>query len=122
LSVSTPVAHALPAMLETRHSVQPQILERVRSNLAWLDTELSREVPVTRLRVEGGWYAVLRLPAIESDEDWAVKLLAEDGVFIHPGHFYDFGAEGHLVVSLLPTTEIFREGIAKVLARVRCAG
>ncbi|MBZ5514806.1 MAG: pyridoxal phosphate-dependent aminotransferase [Acidobacteriia bacterium] len=122
LSVSAPVAHALPAMLETRHSVQPQILERVRSNLAWLDTELSPEVPVTRLRVEGGWYAVLRLPAIESDEDWAVKLLAEDGIFVHPGHFYDFGAEGHLVVSLLPTTEIFRKGISKVLARVRRAG
>jgi hypothetical protein len=118
LSVSAPLAHALPAMLETRRSLQPQILERVRTNLRWLDTYLSPASAVSRLRAEGGWYAILKLPAIRSDEDWAVELLSQDGVFVHPGHFYDLPMEGHLVVSLLPPSEIFQEGIRRVLARV----
>jgi hypothetical protein len=118
LSVSAPLAHALPAMLETRHSLQAQILERVRTNLRWLDAHLSPGSTVSCLRAEGGWYAILKLPAIRSDEDWAVELLIQDGVFVHPGHFYDLPMEGHLVVSLLPRSEIFQEGIRRVLARV----
>ena len=118
LSVSTPLAHALPEMLETRRRVQPQVLARVRANLRWLDEQLSPETPLTRLKVEGGWYAVLRLPAVRSDDDWAVELLAEDGVLVHPWHFYDFGAEGHLVISLLPPPEVFQEGIRRLLARI----
>lgn len=118
LSVSTPMAHALPGLLETRMSVQPQILERVRANLRWLDEQLSPEIPVSRLKAEGGWYSVLRLPAVRSDDDWAVELLAQDGVLVHPGHFYDFGAEGHLVISLLPPPEVFQEGIRRLLARL----
>jgi alanine-synthesizing transaminase len=115
LSVSAPLAHALPAMLETRRSLQPQILERVRTNLRWLDEHLSPGSSVSRLRAEGGWYAILKLPAIRSDEDWAVELLTQDGVLVHPGHFYDLPAEGHLVVSLLPPSEIFQQGIRKLL-------
>jgi alanine-synthesizing transaminase len=118
LSVSAPLAHALPEMLATRRGVQPQILARVRANLRWLDEQLSPEIPLTRLKAEGGWYAVLRLPAVRSDDDWAVELLAEDGVLVHPGHFYDFGAEGHLVISLLPPPEVFQEGMRALLARI----
>jgi alanine-synthesizing transaminase len=117
LSVSAPLALALPAMLETRRSLQPQILERVRRNLHWLDEQLAADLPVSCLKADGGWYAILRLPAIRSDEDWAIELLA-DGALAHPGHFYDFPAEGHLVISLLPPAEIFQQGICKLLARV----
>jgi alanine-synthesizing transaminase len=118
LSVSAPLALALPTMLETRRSLQPQILERVRTNLHWLDEQLAADLPVGRLKADGGSYAILRLPAIRSDEDWALELLAEDGVLVHPGHFYDFPLEGHLVISLLPPAEIFQQGIRKLLARV----
>ena len=118
LSVSAPLAHALPELLETRRRVQSQILARVRGNLRWLDERLSPEIPLTRLKAEGGWYAVLRLPAVQSDDDWAVELLRADGVLVHPGHFYDFGAEGYLVISLLPAPEVFQEGLRRLLARV----
>ena len=118
LSVSVPLALALPTMLETRHSLQPQVLERARTNLHWLDEQLAADLPVRHLKADGGWYAILKLPAIRSDEDWAVELLTGDGVFVHPGHFYDFLSEGHLVVSLLPPVEIFQQGIRKLLARV----
>jgi len=36
---------------------------------------------------------------------------------VHPGYLFDFPAPGHMVVSLLPSEEIFAEGIARFLAR-----
>ena len=118
LALSAPLAHALPELLESRRQVQPQILDRVRLNLRWLDEQLSRGVAVTRLETEGGWYVILRLPAVRTDEEWAMELLRQDGVLVHPGHFYDLPYESHLVVSLLPLTENFQQGMLKVLARV----
>jgi hypothetical protein len=118
LSLSAPLALALPALLETRRTLQPQILERVTSNLQLLDARLAPGQPVSRLGVEGGWYAILRLPSIRTDEDWAMVLARKDGVLVHPGHFFDFSSEGHLVISLLTKPEVFDEGIARILSRV----
>jgi alanine-synthesizing transaminase len=118
LSVSAPVAHALPTLLETRRGIQPQILARIRENLRHLDARLAPGMPVSRLETEGGWYAVLRLPTTRSDDDWAIEFLSKDGVLVHPGHFYDFASEGYVVLSLLPRRESFEEGIGKILARV----
>ncbi len=114
LSVSVPVAAALPPLLELRRSVQPQILERARGNLRRLDKMLGGNSPLTRLTSEGGWYAVVRVPSVRSDEDWAVELLEREGVLVHPGHFYDCPGEGYLVLSLLPRPHIFSEGISRL--------
>ena len=66
------------------------------------------------LRVGGGWYAVLRIPAIRSDEDLALELLTAKSVYVHPGHFYDFPTDGFLVVSLITPETIFSKGITGV--------
>ena len=121
LSLSAPLALALPGLLETRRTLQPQIRERVMANLQSLDAQLAVSQPVTRLGVEGGWYAVLRLPSIRTDEEWAIELVRRDGVLVHPGHFFDFSSEGHLVISLLTEREVFDEGLARILARVASA-
>jgi len=118
LSVSAPLAHALPELLNSRRLLQPQILKRIRSNLQWLDGQLAGNSPVSRLNVEGGWYAVLKIPSTWSDEEWAIELVRKDGVLVHPGHFFDFAGDGYLVVSLLPPAEIFEPGMLKVLGRV----
>ncbi|HEV2419846.1 MAG TPA: pyridoxal phosphate-dependent aminotransferase [Terriglobia bacterium] len=118
LSLSAPVACALPEFLKLRHVLQPQIHERLRLNLARLDAVLGTG-PIRRLSVEAGWYAILQAPGIRSDEEWCVSLLREDGVLVHPGHFYDFAEEGYVVVSLLPPQETFGEGVTKLLARVK---
>ena len=122
LSLSAPLALALPQLLESRRNLQPQIRERMMANLQSLDARLAVGQPVTRLRVEGGWYAVLRLPSIRTDEEWAIEFARRDGVLVHPGHFFDFSSEGHLVVSLLTKQEVFDEGLARILARVACSG
>jgi len=118
LSVSAPLARALPRLLETRRTIQPQILNRVKGNLSCLDCHLPAASPVMRLNTEGGWYAVLRLPALKGDEEWAVEIVRREGVLSHPGHFYDFPSEGHLVVSLLTPPDIFEEGLQKMLGLV----
>ncbi len=114
LSVNTPVQLALPELLAGRDNIQRQVKERVAANLAELDRQLAQQEPVRRLDVEGGWYAVLRVPATHSDEDLAIKLL-EPSVIIHPGHFYDFPGEGYLVVSLITPMAVFAEGAKRVL-------
>ena len=121
LSVSAPLAHALPRLLGSRRAIQPQIVARIRGNLRQLDARLAAGTPVSRLEIEGGWYAILKLPTIRTDEEWAIDFLREDGVLGHPGHFYDFASEGFVVLSLLPRPESFEEGISRILARVsRC--
>jgi len=122
LSVSAPLAYALPKWLESRRTLQPQILARVRTNLLRLDQVLTPNLPVSCGRIDGGWYAILKLPSTHSDEAWAVDLLSHEGVLVHPGHFFDFRSDGYLVVSLLPPPGIFEEGIQKILARVAQSG
>jgi aspartate/methionine/tyrosine aminotransferase len=118
LSLNTPVQLAAPVFLELRKQVQPIVLDRLRENLSELDSQLAHHPACTRLQTEGGWYTVLRVPAVESDENLAIRLLRHAQVSVHPGHFYDFPSEGHLVLSLITEPEIFGEGVARLLKYV----
>jgi len=115
LSLNAPVQVAAPVLLEQRKSIQPLLIDRLRSNLAELDRQLRAQKTCRRLEVEGGWYAVLRVPATRSDEELAVELLRKQSVLVHPGHFYDLASPGYLVLSLITPPEVFRQGIERVL-------
>jgi alanine-synthesizing transaminase len=122
LSMSAPVQLAAPTMLEERHNIQPQLMQRVRENLLELDAQLAAQKLCHRLEVEGGWYAVLRVPATSPDEELAIALMHKKDVLVQPGHFYDFADDGHLIVSLITQTDTFREGLARVLEYVATIG
>lgn len=116
LSVSTPVQWAAAHWLAEAGAAQSRILARVRSNLDFLDELLGgSRGPVTRLKAEGGWYATLRVPTTRNDEDWALGLLQEHGVYVHPGHLFDFPRDGFLVVSLISRETEFRTGMEKLV-------
>ena len=115
LSMNAPLQLAVPAMLAERHHIQPQLRLRVHQNLSALDTQLSAHRSCERLALEGGWYAVLRVPALGSDEDLAVALLQSTEVLLHPGHFYNFPSDGYLVASLITPTGEFGTGISRAL-------
>jgi alanine-synthesizing transaminase len=115
LSMNAPVQLAAPALLEQRRSIQPLLLDRVRANLNELDRALAKQKTCRRLDVEGGWYAVLRVPVTQSDEDLAIEILRRLSVLVHPGHFYDFSGDGHLIVSLITPPRDFQKGIVQVL-------
>ena len=115
LSMNAPIQWALPALLEQRKNVQRQLLERVKKNLAELDRQLAGQKACGRLNVEGGWYAVLRVPVTRSDEELAIELVREKLVLVHPGHFYDLPRDGYLVLSLITAEEEFAEGVTRAL-------
>jgi aspartate/methionine/tyrosine aminotransferase len=114
LSVSTPVQRAAPRLLGRRAELQAPIAERVRSNHEWLAGAVAGS-PASLLRVEGGWYAALRVPATLPEETRVCRLLERDGVLVHPGYYFDFPGEAYLVPSLLPEPAGFREGMRRVL-------
>jgi aspartate/methionine/tyrosine aminotransferase len=116
LSVNAPVQLAMPKFLEQRHDFQRQVMERVRRNLTELDRQLAAQKACSRLKVEGGWCATVRVPATRSDEEFAIELLNAHGVSVHPGHFYDFPSEGTLIVSLLTPEPVFAEGTRRLLS------
>jgi aspartate/methionine/tyrosine aminotransferase len=111
LSMNAPVQAAMPGWLEGRSAIQRQIQERVAANLAELDRRLHQLPAVSRLEIEGGWYAVLRIPALAPDEQTVMALL-DRGVWVHPGYFFGFKESGWLVVSLLTQVEEFKTGAA----------
>jgi hypothetical protein len=118
LSVSTPVQHAAPRLLELGKGIHSQIAARVRANLAWLESAIAADSPSRLLAVEGGWSATLQVPRIRREEEWALELLEKDNVLVQPGFFFDFESEAFLVLSLLTAPETFREGCRRLLARV----
>jgi alanine-synthesizing transaminase len=118
LSASTPIQVALPELLDTRAGFQFQTKERFRTNLTELDRRLASTPSCSRLIVEGGWYVVLRVPAIRSDEDLAIELIEGEGVLTESGHFFDFPNDGYLILSLMTPERDFAEGVKRILARV----
>jgi len=117
LSVSAPVQHAAAAMLDAGRAVRGALVGRVARNLAELNTLAACFPACSVLRVEGGWTAVLHVPATRSEESLVLDLLERDHVLAHPGYFFDFPREAYLVVSLLPRPDEFREGALRLLRR-----
>lgn len=116
LSMNAPLQLATPVLLDQRRDIQPLLLDRVRTNLRELDRQLSHQKSCERLQADGGWYVVLRVPALQSDEDQAIELLRKVAVLVHPGHFYDFSRDGYLVLSLITPADQFREGVSRILS------
>ena len=116
LSVSTPVQRAAPALLARRPELQRPIAERVAANRDALGRRLGKGSPASLLDAEGGWSAVLQVPATQSEEERVTRLLEEQGVLVHPGYFFDFPREAFLVLSLLPPGDMFAEAVDRVIA------
>ncbi|HME11148.1 MAG TPA: hypothetical protein VKG25_29095, partial [Bryobacteraceae bacterium] len=110
LSVSTPVQYAAARLLAVRQDVQAQSCARIRANFSVL--------PGNALDVEGGWYAIIRMPRTRNEEEWVLHLLSEHNVLVQPGYFFDFESEAFLVVSLLTPESILREGISRIISRI----
>ena len=118
LSMNAPIQWAVQTLLEQRKSVRSQLLQRVTENLREMDRQLAGQTNCQRLCVEGGWYAVLRVPVTRSDEELAIELVREKAVLVHPGHFYDFPKDGYLVLSLITPRADFASGFAAALDKL----
>jgi aspartate/methionine/tyrosine aminotransferase len=115
LSVNTLVQQAAPELLRAAEGIQRQILRRIEVNFQFLRQAVGVASPFRVQPCEGGWSAVLQVPAIMTEEEWVLALL-NDGVLAHPGYFFDFPSPAYLVLSLLPSPDDFREGVSRILA------
>ncbi|HEY7441457.1 MAG TPA: pyridoxal phosphate-dependent aminotransferase [Vicinamibacterales bacterium] len=118
LSVSTPVQLAAPQLLAGGAVIREQICTRIRSNLRHLRMVAPLHPSCTLLNVEAGWYAVIQVPATMGEEARVLELLERDGVLVHPGYFFDFPREAFLVLSLLPESGQFGDGIQRLFSRI----
>src|SRR5690606_25809620 len=96
LSVSAPVQHAAGGLLAAGAKTREAIRTRIRRNLTAVARATQDAPTATVLEAEGGWYALVRVPDTRSDEDWATRLVVEDGVIVHPGYFFDMHHGAHL--------------------------
>jgi alanine-synthesizing transaminase len=118
LSVATPVQAALPELLEIGATIRQSILARIRSSYSAMRALTEATPSIQVLPAEGGWSAVLRIPSLTTDEDFAVGLIERSGVVVQPGYFFDFRGEGFVVVSLLTPEEVLREGVRRIVDAV----
>ncbi len=116
LAMNAPIQCALPGWLANRSEIQDEIHLRLQENLAALDGLLASQPMITRLDVEAGWYAVLRVPALGPDEEFAIRLVREHGVSVHPGSSFGFAESGWLVLSLLALPWEFATGAGIILS------
>jgi aspartate/methionine/tyrosine aminotransferase len=119
LSVGAPVQVAAPELLRLAPETRRLISERTWRNLDSLKKEAASAPTVTLPIPEGGWYAAIRLPAVRSSEEWALSLLEDESVYVHPGNFFGFDVEAYLVVSLLTPEDAFMDGVRRIVRAAR---
>jgi len=121
LSVATPVQRAAADLLARGAAVRQRIQDRIAVNYSALH-ELTSAHPSCRvLRAEGGWYAVVQVPATRSEEALVLDLLNRQHVVVHPGYYFDFPREAFLIVSLLPAPQPFAEAVGRLLVEAEAS-
>jgi aspartate/methionine/tyrosine aminotransferase len=121
LSVSTPVQVAAPELLKSGALIRTQIHQRVRDNFVRLTTIASTYPACAVMPVEAGWYGVVQVPAIASEETMVLDLLEQTGVLVHPGYFFDFEREAFVVISLLPDPQVFASAAQALFGQIGSA-
>jgi hypothetical protein len=114
LSVATPIQRALPGILDEVDDVQAEVRARLLANLSCIDA-VTKNTPVRRAPSAAGWYAVLEIPRVMSDDAWLAALIERERIIVHPGYFFDMD-DGNVVVSLLVEPAVFAPAIARAVA------
>jgi aspartate/methionine/tyrosine aminotransferase len=119
LSVSTPIQLAASQLLERAPVIREQIQARITANYRQMIHCAGTMPACSVLRADAGWYGILQVPSLTSEEDLVVDLVTRAGVLAHPGYFFDFPRESYLVVSLLTAPQVFAEGLNRILRHLQ---
>jgi len=87
-----------------------------------LVVELMREEGMELSVPRGAFYAFPRLPGVDDDVGFCVRLLEEKKVVVVPGSSYGPGGEGHVRVSFAASEEKLLEGIRRIGQMLRELG
>ncbi len=118
LSLNDLTQCALPSILRASEERRRLVFERLQQNRRRLGQLISGACEISALTTEGGWYQVLRLPDLLSEEQWVLRFL-QHGVLVQPGWFYDFPEEVRVVISLLTEPHAFAEGMRRLVEAQR---
>jgi len=125
LSANSYSQFLLPELFNQMLPWQKGLRHLLAENRSAVAEWLSAEPRVTGLLPQGGIHGLWRfdgLLASWDDEAWAVTLLENDHLALHPGFFYDVQDPGvWLVYSLLKEPAVFREGLERLANRVNWA-
>jgi alanine-synthesizing transaminase len=117
LSVNAPAQRLLPALLARRAEIQSPLMARLQANRALLEDALAGTAG-TLVLTEGGWSFMVRLPARVDEESFALRLIEEDGVRVHPGYYFDVPRGRYVVVSGLVEPATFARGAIRLAAQL----
>ncbi|MCX7026217.1 MAG: pyridoxal phosphate-dependent aminotransferase [Spirochaetes bacterium] len=111
LSAGSPVMNALPMLFGLEKSMKARVRARMEGAMAVYRGILEYPgSPHRLLRCEGGWTALVESPRFAGEEELALQLLDQEGVFAHPGYFFDVKREPHFAFSLILDMASAREG------------
>lgn len=119
LNLSGPVQAALPQLLSLIEISSTEVLKRLETNRATLRRLLEKNTVLKQVDEEKSWYAVLSFPHGD-EEEITLALIREEGLFCHPGYFYDFESQESalsiLVLGLMAPPALFEKGLLKLIA------
>lgn len=102
LSAGAPVMNAAAKLLRLESAIQEKARDRMRKVYAIYRRVLEYEgSPHRVLSCRGGWTALVQSPRFDSEEELSVELLRQEGVFAHPGFFFDMEREAFFAFSLI---------------------
>src|SRR5262249_10141037 len=109
-----PVQVALPQLLSWGTFAAEAIRTRLLANARALERAFPPTSAISPLPFTAGWSAVLRIPAVVSEEERVLSLLSRHDLLVTPGYFCDFPCEAFAGLSLLPNPEDFADGLARL--------
>ncbi|MHB0897948.1 MAG: pyridoxal phosphate-dependent aminotransferase [Spirochaetales bacterium] len=106
LSAGAPVMNAVGKLLARGESIRESVKERTRQVLSIYREILQQEgSPHRVLTCGGGWTALVQSPGFAGEEELARGLLREEGLYVHPGFFFDMEREAFFAFSLIVRPE-----------------
>ncbi len=117
-AVSEVALRAVPALLARRERFLTALRRRLANNRGAIAKASLREAPWTLQWGGGGCWAVLQINPARDPLELCLALL-DEGVAVLPGGLEGLPGEGHLVVSLLPETGAFLEGLERLETHLR---
>jgi alanine-synthesizing transaminase len=109
------IQHMLPTLFAEGMPFVAQMRERVQQNFD-MAIELLNKSPHVRVRApDGGYYLFAQVFDWDDEEELVLHLL-DQGVLVHPGHFYGDVLGTHLMISCLTEPSKLREGLERLVA------
>ncbi|HSA58760.1 MAG TPA: pyridoxal phosphate-dependent aminotransferase [bacterium] len=116
LSCHIPIQKALPDLFEKgRAFVDGYVAEVGRRRLMMMNLLRGAE-EIRFVEPRGGFYLTAAIETGLPEEDFVVRLMKKEGVFVHPGYFFDYEKGCHVVLSFLVHPERMRPGIERLLS------